>query len=203
MWRRGCWSPDSSGPRSGWWCWPRQIWPARGRGRGSRIACRAAAAAGSTRCSCARRLHRARTARRRPVPRDDQPDRAGRDQGLPGDRVRAEQARPAAGPAVPADRPARRGDQVHRRRGSGAAPARRCRLGEGQGPGAQGGPGHRGRPDPAVPGAGWPHRGTRSAPTRPGSASSRTPSLTWRRRISSPPLTRSRPTWSEPFRWTG
>ncbi len=55
----------------------------------------------------ARRLHRARAARRRPVPGDDQPDRAGRHQGLPGDRVRAEQARPAAGPAVPADRSAR------------------------------------------------------------------------------------------------
>ena len=100
----------------------------------------------------ARRLHRARAARRRPVRGDDQPDGAGRDQGLPGDRVRAEQARPAAGPAVPADRPARRGDQVHRRRGAGAAPARRRRLGQGQGPGPQGGPRHRGRADPAVPG---------------------------------------------------
>ena len=67
------------------------------------------------------RLHRARAARRRPVRGDDQPDGAGRDPRLPGHRVRAEQARPPAGPAVPAHRPAGRGDQVLRRRG-----ARRC-----------------------------------------------------------------------------
>ena len=59
---------------------------------------------------------------------------------VPGHRVRAEQARPAAGPAVRADRPARPGHQVRRRRGADACtgwagrtgprpragPARRC-----------------------------------------------------------------------------
>ena len=99
------------------------------------------------------RLRRARAARRRPVPGDDQPDRGRGDPGVPGHRVRAEQARPAAGPAVPAHRPARRGDQVLRRRGAEPAPARRRRLGQDQGPRAQGGAGDRRRADPAVLGA--------------------------------------------------
>ena len=60
---------------------------------------------------------------------------------------------PAAGPAVPAHRPAGRGHQVLRRRGAEPAPARRRRLGQDQGPGPQGGPRDRGRADPAVLGA--------------------------------------------------
>ena len=68
---------------------------------------------------------------------------AGRHPGVPGDRVRAGQAGPAAGPAVRADRPAGRGDQVLRRGGPDPAPARRGGLGQGQGPGAQGRPADR------------------------------------------------------------
>ena len=60
------------------------------------------------------------------------------------------QAGPAAGPAVRADRPAGRGDQVLRRRGADPAPPRRGGLGQGQGPGAQGRPADRVRADPAV-----------------------------------------------------
>ena len=62
------------------------------------------------------RLRRARAARGRPVPGDDQPQHPGRDQGVPGHRVRAGQAGPATRPAVRADRPARPGHQVRRRR---------------------------------------------------------------------------------------
>ena len=98
----------------------------------------------------ARRLRRAQPARRRQVPGDDQPDDPGRDPRVPGDRVRAEQARPAAGPALPADRPARRGDQVLRRRGAEPAPARRRGLGQDQGPRAQGGARDRRPADQAV-----------------------------------------------------
>ena len=77
------------------------------------------------------------------------------------------QARPARRPALRADRPARPGDPLRRRRGARAAPARRRRLGEDQGPGPQGGPRDRRRADPALRGAAWPRRATRSARTRP------------------------------------
>ena len=97
-----------------------------------------------------RRLRGARAARRRPVRGDDLADRGRRHPGVPGDRVRAGQAGPAAGPAVRADRPAGRGDQVLRRRGPDPAPPRRGGLGQGQGPGAQGRPADRVRADPAV-----------------------------------------------------
>ena len=96
------------------------------------------------------RLRGARAARRRPVRRDDLADRGRSDPGVPGHRVRAGPAGPAAGPAVRADRPAGRGDQVHRRRGAGPAPPGRGGLGQGQGPGAQGRPADRLRADPAV-----------------------------------------------------
>ena len=82
-------------------------------------------------------------------------------------------------------------------------PARRRRLAEGQGPGAQGGQADRRRAHPPVRACVRRARATRSRPTRPGSASSRTPSRTSRRRTSSPASTRSRPTWSARFRWTG
>ncbi len=108
-----------------------------------------------------------------------------------------------AGPAVPAHRPARRGDQVLRRRGAGAAPAGRRRLGQGQGPGPQGGPRHRGRADPALPGPDGLARARVRARTRPGSASWRTPSPTSRRPTSWRRSTRSRPTWRSRSRWTG
>ena len=75
---------------------------------------------------------------------------AGATPGIPGDRVRARQAGPAAGPAVRADRPAGRGDQVLGRRGTDPAPPRRGGLGQGQGPGPQGRPADRVRADPAV-----------------------------------------------------
>ena len=97
-----------------------------------------------------RRLRGARAARRRPVRGDDLADRGRRHPGVPGDRVRAGPAGPAAGPAVRADRPAGRGDQVLRRRGADPAPARRGGLGQGQGPGPQGRPADRVRADPAV-----------------------------------------------------
>ena len=116
-------------------------------------AVRAAARRGRPAAAQAGRLRGARAARRRPVRRDDLADGGGRDPRLPGGRVRAGQARAPAGPAVRADRPARRGHQVRRRRGAGAAPARRRGLGQDQGPGAQGGPRDRRRADPAVLGA--------------------------------------------------
>ena len=96
------------------------------------------------------RLRGARAARRRPVPGDDQPHGVRGDPGVPGHRVRAEQAGPAARPAVPAHRPARRGHQVLRWRGAQPAPARRRRLGQDQGPGPPGGARDRRRADPAV-----------------------------------------------------
>ena len=72
----------------------------------------------------ARRLRRARAARRRPVRRDDAAHRRHRRaEGHPRvhrDRVRAEQARPARRPAVRADRPARPGHPVRRRRAAHA-----------------------------------------------------------------------------------
>ena len=99
----------------------------------------------------------------------------------------AVQARPARRPAVRADRPARPGHPVRRRRG-----ARRCdRLGgadwaKAQGPRPQGGQGDRRRADPAVQRAAWPRPGHAfGAGHARGSASSRTPSRTSRRPTSS------------------
>ncbi len=127
----------------------------------------------------------------------------GRDPRLPGGRVRPGQARAPAGPAVRADRPARRGHQVRRRRGAGAAPARRRGLGQDQGAGAQGGPRDRRRADPAVLGADGVARARVRARTRRGSASWRTRSPTWRPPTSSPPWTTSSGTWRSRCRWTG
>ena len=149
------------------------------------------------------RLRGARAARGRPVRRDDKQDRGRRDPRVPGPRVRRGQARASARPAVRADRPARRGHQVRRRRGACPAPPRRRRLGQDQGPGAQGGPRDRGRADPAVLGPDGLARATRSGPTRRGSGSSRTRSLTWRRPTSCPRSTKSSSTWRSRSRWTG
>ena len=102
----------SSGRRCGWPCCPRPTWPGQRTG------------AGHERMPSRRRggidplqltpgdyvVHEQHGVGRylemtsRTVP--------GRDPRVPGHRVRAEQARPAAGPAVPADRPAGRGHQV-------------------------------------------------------------------------------------------
>ena len=61
-----------------------------------------------------------------------------------------EQARPAGGPALRADRPARPGDPLRRRRGADAEQAGRLGLGQDQGPRPQGGQADRGRADPAL-----------------------------------------------------
>ena len=68
-----------------------------------------------------RRLRGARAARHRPVRRDGAAHGQRRRPGVPGHRVRAEQARPARRPALRADRPARPALPLRRRRA-----ARRC-----------------------------------------------------------------------------
>ena len=86
-----------------------------------------------------RRLRGARAARHRPLRRAGAAHGQRRRPGVPGHRVRAEQARPARRPAVRADRPL---DQLSRYVGGEQPdPAQDGRLGlaEGQGPGAQGG----------------------------------------------------------------
>ena len=98
----------------------------------------------------ARRPRRARDARHRPLRRDDAARRPGRDPGVPGPGVRAEQAQPARRPGL---RPHRRpgpGEPLRRRRGPGAVEDGRLGLGQGQGPRPQGGQADRRRAHPAV-----------------------------------------------------
>ena len=87
-----------------------------------------------------RRLRRPRAARGRALRRDDPADRRRGDPRVPGPGVRAEQARPAAGPPLRADRPARPGHPLRRWRGAQRPPARRCGLAADQDPRAQGSP---------------------------------------------------------------
>ena len=97
-------------------------------------------------------------------------------------------------------------DEVTRYSGGEApdpAPPRRRGLGQGQGPGAQGRPADRLGADPAVLGPDGLARVRLRRRTPRGSASSRTPSPTWRPRTSSAPSTRSSATWSGRCRWTG
>ena len=115
----------------------------------------------------------------------------------------ASQARPAGRPAVRADRPARPGHPLRRRRGPDAEQAGRLRLAEDQGPGQEARQGDRRRADPALQRPDGHARATPSARTPRGSASSRTPSPTSRRPTSWSASTRSRPTWSARSRWTG
>ena len=177
--------------------------PARLADQGHQPACRRGGATRSTRSQLqARRLRRARAARRRQVRRDGAPHRQRRRARVPDHRVRAVQARPAGRPAVRPDRLARPGHQVRRRRGAVAVAPRRRRLGQDQGPRPQGGQGDRGRADPALQRADGDQGPRVRARTRRGSASSRTPSPTSRRPTSWPRSTRSRPTWRSRSRWT-
>ena len=132
-----------------------------------------------------RRLRRARAARRRQVRRDGAPHDQRRRARVPDHRVRPVEARPARRPAVRPDRLARPGHQVRRRRVAVAVAPRRRRLGQDEGPRAQGGQGDRGRSSSGSTARGWRPRVTRSRRTRRGSASSRTPSPTSRRPTSS------------------
>ena len=100
---------------------------------------------------------------------------------VPGDRVRVEQAGPAGGPAVRAQRPARPGHQVRRRRGAVAVQDGRRRLGQDQGPRQEGRQGDRRGAHPALLGAHGDRRARVRARTPRGSASSRTRSRTSRR----------------------
>ena len=127
------------------------------------------------------RLRRARAARRRPLRRDDAAHRRRRHPRVPRHRVRTEQARPAGRPPLRADRPARPGDQVRRRRGAQPQQDGRLRLDarRSRGPSATSS-----RSPPTSSGSTAPVRrreGTPSRPTARGSASSRRPSATSRR----------------------
>ena len=150
-----------------------------------------------------RRRGGAQPARRRPLRGDGPAQVAGLDPGVPGDRVRAVQARPAGRPAVRADGRPGPGDPLRRRGEPDAGQDGRRRLGQAQGPGPQGGPRDRRRADQAVRGpAGHPRpRVLRRTP--PGSASSRTRSASSRPRTSWPRSRRSSGTWSRSCRWTG
>ncbi len=160
-------------------CSPRRTSPAGpARRRGTCAGCRRGGATRRPAAAAARRLRGARAARRRPVRRADRsaPSAGGRDPRVPGHRVRAVQARPAGRPAWVPDRPARPGHPLRRRRVAEPEPDGRLRLGQDQGPGAQGGQGDRRRADPALLRPDGDRRATRSARTPRGSASSRTPS---------------------------
>ena len=99
-----------------------------------------------------------------------------RDPRVPGARVRVQQARPARRPAVRADRPARPGVPLRRRRAADAEQARRLRLEEHQGQGAQGGQADRRRAGAALRGPAGRARSRVRRRTPRGSASWRTPS---------------------------
>ena len=92
------------------------------------------------------------------------------------------QARPARRPALRADRPARPGHPLRRRRGARRCTGSAARTGhKRKGRARKAVKRDRRRADPALLARGWPRRATRSARTRPGSASSRTRSRTSRR----------------------
>ena len=131
--------------------------------------------------AAARRLRRARAARRGPLRRDDAAHRRGRDARVPRARVRPEQARPPRRPALRADRPARPGHPLRRRRAAHPEQDGRLRLAPDQEPGQALRQADRGRADPPLLGADGDRPGTRSPRTPRGSASSRTPSRTSRR----------------------
>ena len=111
----------SSPPRRGWPSSPRPTSPAAPAGpvhQGHAPDAVAAAQRGRPAAAAPRRLRRARAARRRPVRRDDAAHRRRRHPRVPRHRVRPEQARPAGRPALRADRPARPGHPLRRRRGA-------------------------------------------------------------------------------------
>ena len=134
--------------------------------------------------------------------RDGAPHDQRRRARVPDHRVRAGEAWPAGRSPVRTDRFSRPGHQVRRRRGAVAVAPRRRRLGQDQGPRPQGGQGDRRRTDPPLQRADGDEGVTRSRRTPRGSASSRTPSPTSRRRTSSARSTRSRRTWRRNCRWT-
>ncbi len=115
----------------------------------------------------------------------------------------ASQAGQPAGPALRADRPARPGHPLRRRRAAEPRPAGRRRLGQAQGPGPQGGPPDRRRADQAVRRA----AGDQGARVRAGHpvaarAGGRVPV----RGDARPAVDRRRgqaATWSRSCRWTG
>ena len=97
---------------------------------------------------------------------------AGRDPRVPRPRVRRQQARRPARPALRPGRRARPGHPLRRRRAAQPRPARRRRLGQAQGPGPQGGAPDRGRADQALRRPAG-HPGPRLRPRHPVAARAR------------------------------
>ena len=130
---------------------------------------------------------------------------AGRDPRVPRHRVRAEQARPAGRPALRADRPARPGHPLRRRRGSPTLDqhGRRATGQKRKGRARKAVKRDRRRADPALRrahgGAGPRVRAGHPVAAR---ARGRVP-VRRDARPAARPSTRSRPTWSSRSRWTG
>ena len=136
----------SSGRRCGWPCWPRPTWPgsARAPGRTRRMPSRRRGGIDPLQLTPGDYIVHEQHGVGRYVEMTSRTVQGATRDYLVIEYAPSKRGQPA-GPAVPAHRPARRGDPVLRRRGAGAAPAGRRRLGQGQGPGPQGGARHRGR----------------------------------------------------------